>query len=167
VRGSMQRAVAVLFVAGIEPLRVFGGSSGSKSVFVFGELMPYSGASAFEGAQVTNGCLPAKMLINQSGGILGHQVTCEETDTRGDAVDAVPAANKMVATTSNLIAVLAAPRRRSPSLPRSPADMAGPLRTDTGHGRPAPRSGCSWWPPSCSRPGRRPRHRHACRSPRR
>jgi branched-chain amino acid transport system substrate-binding protein len=116
VRGSLQRAVAVVFVAGLGLSACSGGSSGGKSVFVFGELMPYSGASAFEGAQVTNGCLPAKLLINQAGGILGHQVTCKETDTRGDAVDAVPAANKMVATTSNLIAVLGPSTAEAPAV---------------------------------------------------
>ena len=121
MRGSIRRVVAVLFVAGLVLSACkSGGSSGSPNsdaVFVFGEFMPYSGASAFEGAQVTNGCLPAKSLINQAGGVLGHQVTCEETDTRGDAVDAVPAANKMIATTSNLIAVL------GPSTAEAPATV--------------------------------------------
>lgn len=119
MRASIRTAASVLFVAGMTLSACSsGGSSGStnnNSVFVFGELMPYSGASAFEGAQVTNGCLPAKFLINQAGGIMGHQVTCEETDTRGDAVDAVPAANKMVATTSDLIAVLGPSTAEAPS----------------------------------------------------
>jgi ABC-type branched-subunit amino acid transport system substrate-binding protein len=116
MRGPIQRAIALLFVAVLSLSACTSkNNSGSKSVVVFGELMPYSGASAFEGAQVTNGCLPAKLLINQAGGILGHQVTCQETDTRGDAVDAVPAANKMIATTSNLIAVLGPSTAEAPS----------------------------------------------------
>lgn len=112
----MLGTVAVLFIIGSGLAACSSGGGGSSDYsFVFGELMPYSGASAFEGAQVTNGCLAAELEINQAGGILGHQVTCKETDTRGDAVDAVPAANKMVATTSHLIAVLGPSTAEAPS----------------------------------------------------
>jgi branched-chain amino acid transport system substrate-binding protein len=49
------------------------------------------------------GCIPAVNLINQAGGVLGHQVQCVVVDTRGDAADAVPAAEKMLATIPNLV----------------------------------------------------------------
>jgi branched-chain amino acid transport system substrate-binding protein len=49
------------------------------------------------------GCIPAAHLINQAGGVLGHQVQCITVDTRGDPADAVPAAQKMIATTDNLV----------------------------------------------------------------
>lgn len=81
-------------------------SGGSKSSLVFGMLMPFSGPSAPDGAQVLNGCLTAEVAINSAGGILGHQVTCQANDTRSDPVDTVPAAQKMLATNSNLIGVL-------------------------------------------------------------
>ncbi len=49
------------------------------------------------------GCIPAANLINQAGGVLGHQVQCIAVDTRGDPADAVPAAQKLIATTQNLM----------------------------------------------------------------
>ena len=52
------------------------------------------------------GCIPAAELINQAGGVLGHKVTCQAVDTRGDPADAVPARSKMIATTTNLVGVL-------------------------------------------------------------
>ncbi len=113
MRRSTASVVTVLLAAGLGLAACSSGGKGSTDVF--GELMPYSGASAFEGSQVTNGCLPAELEINQAGGIMGHKVTCQETDTRGDAVDAVPAAHKMLATTSGLIAVLGPSTAEAPS----------------------------------------------------
>jgi len=90
-------------------------SNGGGGTLVFGELMPFTGDQAIEGGQVTNGCQPAIAVINKAGGVLGNKVTCQEFDTRGDAVDAVPAAQKMLATTTNLVGVL------GPSTAEAPA----------------------------------------------
>src|SRR5207302_4297978 len=49
------------------------------------------------------GCIVAAHLVSKAGGVLGHQVQCITVDTRGDPADAVPAAQKMIATTSNLV----------------------------------------------------------------
>lgn len=71
----------------------------------FGVLMPFSGASAPDGVQTLNGCLASTYAINQAGGILGHQTTCKEYDTRSDPVDTVPAAQQMLSTSQNLVGV--------------------------------------------------------------
>lgn len=79
------------------------GVSGSLTIGVFN---PFSGSTASFGPLMMAGCVPAARAINQSGGIDGHKVVCTPVDTRGDPVDAVPAANKLVATAHNLIMVI-------------------------------------------------------------
>src|ERR1700704_1830589 len=69
----------------------------------FASFNPFTGPDASFGPEMAAGCIPAARLINQAGGVLGHQVTCITVDTRGDPADAVPAAQKMIATTSNLV----------------------------------------------------------------
>lgn len=71
----------------------------------FGVLMPFSGASAPDGVQTLNGCLASTYAINGAGGILGHKAVCKQYDTRSDPVDTVPAAQQMLSTASNLVAV--------------------------------------------------------------
>lgn len=67
---------------------------------------PFSGGDADFGPEMMAGCIPAVKLINQAGGALGNQMSCTPVDTRGDPADAVPAASKMLATTSHLVGVL-------------------------------------------------------------
>lgn len=81
------------------------GASSVQGGLTFGVLMPFSGPSAPDGVQTLNGCLVAVHAIDASGGILGHQISCKEFDTRSDPVDTVPAARQMLATTSNLVGV--------------------------------------------------------------
>src|SRR5207237_8875206 len=50
--------------------------------------------------------VPAIRLINADGGVLGHHMSCVQEDTRGDPPDAVPAAQKMMATETSLAGVL-------------------------------------------------------------
>lgn len=78
-------------------------SGGSLELAVFN---PFSGTDASYGPLMMSGCIPAVRLINADGGVLGHMLTCTPVDTRGDPADAVPAAEKLVATSSNLVAVL-------------------------------------------------------------
>jgi len=53
------------------------------------------------------GCPAAAKSIMDAGGILGHTtVECPQVDSRGDPADAVPAAQKMLATTNNLMEVI-------------------------------------------------------------
>ncbi len=82
------------------------GGSGGKGSLVIGAFNPFSGGDAAFGPEMMGGCVPAVRLINQDGGVLGHKMNCQAVDTRGDPADAVPAASKMLATTSNLVAVL-------------------------------------------------------------
>ena len=69
----------------------------------FASFNPFTGPDASFGPEMAAGCITASTLINQAGGVLGHQTTCITVDTRGDPADAVPAAQKMLATTTNLV----------------------------------------------------------------
>jgi branched-chain amino acid transport system substrate-binding protein len=69
----------------------------------FASFNPFTGPDASFGPEMQSGCIVAEHLINKAGGVLGHQVTCVTVDTRGDPADAVPAAQKMIATTTNLV----------------------------------------------------------------
>jgi ABC-type branched-subunit amino acid transport system substrate-binding protein len=82
-----------------------GGDEGGGELTI-GMLMAFSGPTANEGQETLNGCLPAEQAINEAGGVLGRQVTCEPFDTRGTAAEAVPAARQMLSSTPDLLAVL-------------------------------------------------------------
>jgi ABC-type branched-subunit amino acid transport system substrate-binding protein len=66
----------------------------------------FSGANAAYGPEAAAGCYPAIRLINAAGGVLGHQLACLPVDDKGDPADAVPAANKLIASTSSLVGSL-------------------------------------------------------------
>jgi ABC-type branched-subunit amino acid transport system substrate-binding protein len=87
-----------------------GGSSSSGSTntspLLIGIIAPFTGPDASLGPAYYAACLPAARVINNGGGIMGHTVSCQEFDTRGEPADAVPAANQMVASHSNLMAVV-------------------------------------------------------------
>ena len=83
-----------------------GGGGSTSSTLVVGEFNPFTGPDAAFGPEMVGGCVPAVRLINSSGGVLGHQLSCVQEDTRGDPADAVPAAQKMMATETSLIGVL-------------------------------------------------------------
>src|SRR5205085_10176748 len=82
-----------------------GGGLGSGDLLV-GVLAPFSGADAGLGPAYLAACLAAAPSINNNGGVGGRQVKCQQFDTRGEPADAVPAANQMVASNSNLMAVV-------------------------------------------------------------
>src|ERR1700719_3420080 len=69
----------------------------------FASFNPFTGPDASFGPEMDAGCIVAVHLINKAGGVLGHQAQCITVDTRGDPADAVPAAQKMLATTTNLV----------------------------------------------------------------
>jgi branched-chain amino acid transport system substrate-binding protein len=69
----------------------------------FASFNPFTGPDASFGPEMHAGCVPAARTINQAGGVLGHQVQCITVDTRGDPADAVPAAQQMLATATNLV----------------------------------------------------------------
>ncbi|HUY51440.1 MAG TPA: ABC transporter substrate-binding protein [Streptosporangiaceae bacterium] len=75
------------------------GSSGSlSSPITFGVLHPFTGAYASVGEASLQGVTVATSEINAAGGILGHKLQIVHADTLGDPVDAVPAAEHMIAT---------------------------------------------------------------------
>src|SRR5437879_13056313 len=69
----------------------------------FASFNPFTGPDASFGPEMQAGCIVAAHLVNKAGGVLGHQTACITVDTRGDPADAVPAAQKMLATTTNLV----------------------------------------------------------------
>jgi branched-chain amino acid transport system substrate-binding protein len=71
----------------------------------FASFNPFTGPDAGFGPEMAAGCASAMRLINQAGGVLGHQVVCTSVDTRGDPAEAVPAAQNMLANTENLVGI--------------------------------------------------------------
>jgi len=82
-----------------------GGGLGSGDLLV-GVIAPFTGADAGLGPAYYSACLAAAPSINSNGGVGGRQVKCQQFDTRGEPADAVPAANQMVASHSNLMAAV-------------------------------------------------------------
>jgi ABC-type branched-subunit amino acid transport system substrate-binding protein len=86
------------------------GSSGASATphatLTIANFDPFSGPNADYGYLQQAGCVAAIHLINANGGADGHKLNCLIVDSRGDPADAVPAAQKMLATTSNLVAIV-------------------------------------------------------------
>ncbi len=57
---------------------------------------PFSGFESFIGPDTLKGVQLASDLINQAGGVLGKTIEVSTGDTTGDAIDAVPALQKVV-----------------------------------------------------------------------
>jgi branched-chain amino acid transport system substrate-binding protein len=75
-----------------------GGSAGSSGgPITFGVLHPFTGAYASVGEASLQGVTVAASEINAAGGILGRKLQIVHADTLGDPVDAVPAAEQMIA----------------------------------------------------------------------
>jgi ABC-type branched-subunit amino acid transport system substrate-binding protein len=107
-----RRACAVVAAAALASAVAACGSSGSGSgshaALVVADVAPFSGVDAALGPTYLVSCDGATQAINKAGGVLGHKLTCTSADTRGDPADAVPAVNKLFATTSNVILVIGA-----------------------------------------------------------
>ncbi|HEX3630828.1 MAG TPA: ABC transporter substrate-binding protein [Candidatus Dormibacteraeota bacterium] len=98
-------AVALVLAACGTGNNATGGGLGSGDLLV-GVLAPFSGADANLGPAYYAACLAAAPEINNNGGVGGRHVTCQKFDTRGEPADAAPAANQMIASNSNLMAVV-------------------------------------------------------------
>ena len=83
-----------------------GNSASGTSPLLVGVIAPFTGVDAALGPAYYAACLPASLTINNNGGIMGHPISCQQFDTRGEPADAVPAARQMVASHSNLIAAV-------------------------------------------------------------
>ena len=104
-------AVAALLVAGGCTSDGDEGPSEATSNDEGGELVaaafsPFTGPNAPFGPEMMAGCVPAAKAINDAGGVLGNSISCEAVDSEGDPAAAVPAANNLIATTSNLFGVI-------------------------------------------------------------
>jgi branched-chain amino acid transport system substrate-binding protein len=104
------RACAVLaaaaLVTAVAACGSSGGGSSSKAALVVADVAPFSGVDAALGPTYLVSCEGATQAINKAGGVLGHKMTCTSADTRGDPADAVPAVNKLFATTPNVALVI-------------------------------------------------------------
>jgi len=97
--------LAVLLLAACGGSTSTGGGLGSGPLLE-GVLAPFSGADASFGPRYLAGCYAAALSINGAGGIGGRQLSCQQFDTRGEPADAVPAANAMISSNSNLMGVV-------------------------------------------------------------
>lgn len=106
MRSAVTAAGAALALIAIAACGAPGGGASAPATLMVGEFNPFTGPDAAFGPEMVGGCVPAVNLINASGGVLGHHLSCVQEDTRGDPADAVPAAQKMMATESSLVGVL-------------------------------------------------------------
>ncbi len=97
--------VALVVVAACGGSSSAGSGLGTGNLLV-GVLAPFSGADANLGPAYYSACLAAQPAINNSGGVGGRQIQCQKFDTRGEPADAAPAATQMIASNSNLMAVI-------------------------------------------------------------
>jgi len=80
-------------------------SSGSGALTI-AIVEAFTGATAINGISGASGCYPGVAVVNEAGGVLGHDLKCQNVDTRGDPTDAIPAVNRMLASTSGLVGVI-------------------------------------------------------------
>src|SRR5438132_10448196 len=110
--GRWRRLLTVPSVALVLVLTACGGGSSStggglgSGDLLVGVLAPFSGVDANLGPAYYAACLAAAPAINNNGGVGSRHVTCQKFDTRGEPADAAPAANQMIASNSNLMAVV-------------------------------------------------------------
>jgi ABC-type branched-subunit amino acid transport system substrate-binding protein len=108
VRLAIVGAVGVLLAAcGSSTSGGTPGQGGSgKGTLTIAMVAAFSGSDSIDGIAEAAGCYPAVRLINQAGGVMGHQVKCAVVDTRGDPADAIPAVEQLLATTPGLAGVI-------------------------------------------------------------
>jgi branched-chain amino acid transport system substrate-binding protein len=100
-------AGAVIVLGGLAVgLGASGAAASSSYKLEIAVFSPFTGPNGEYGYFNYDGCVPAVDLINQAGGIEGHQLTCAIVDDRGDPADAVPAAQAMIAGSSHLVGLI-------------------------------------------------------------
>jgi len=111
VRQHLNSTRLLSVIAALVVLAACGGGTSStgglgSGPLLVGVLAPFSGADASFGPRYLAGCYAAALSINGAGGVGGRQVSCQQFDTRGEPADAVPAANAMISSNSNLMGVV-------------------------------------------------------------
>lgn len=81
-------------------------SSGGNYSVTAGVLHAFSGQNAFFGLNADGACKAAAHQIDASGGVMGHQLVCQDYDTKGDPADAVPVTSRMLVSASHLVMVV-------------------------------------------------------------
>lgn len=112
-RSRVRRRAGVLAFAGALAMAVAGcgsastggSTSSSPKTLTVAMVEAFTGANSIDGIAAAAGCYPAARVVNQSGGVLGHKIQCVPVDTRGDPTDAIPAVEKLLATTPGLVGV--------------------------------------------------------------
>ncbi|HUZ23450.1 MAG TPA: ABC transporter substrate-binding protein [Streptosporangiaceae bacterium] len=97
VRISVTLAAALALLAACSSGTSGAGSGSGSGTITFGVLHPFTGAYASVGEAALQGVTVAMTEINAAGGILGRKLQIVHADTLGDPVDAVPAAEHMIA----------------------------------------------------------------------
>ena len=95
--GASITATLTLLAAACSSAASSSGGGSLSSPITFGVLHPFTGAYASVGEASLQGVTVAATEINANGGILGHKLQIVHADTLGDPVDAVPAAEHMIA----------------------------------------------------------------------
>ena len=83
-----------------------GGGSTSSGPVALVQVAAYTGDQAFEAQFADSIDFPAIYAVNKAGGILGHQVSLIQMDTRSDPADALTAMDKTLATSSGVVGIL-------------------------------------------------------------
>ena len=82
------------------------GSSTSSTIgpgpLVVGSFVPYTGSNASFGPEGSAICFAGTKAVNDGGGGAGRTFSCKPFDSTEDPADALPVANRMIASTSNL-----------------------------------------------------------------
>lgn len=99
-------AVAAALALSISACGSSAATAGGHAPLTIANFDPFSGPNADYGYVQQAGCLAAIHLINADGGADGHKLNCLIVDSRGDPADAVPAAEKMLTTTNNLVGIV-------------------------------------------------------------
>jgi branched-chain amino acid transport system substrate-binding protein len=111
-----------------------GGEEGGKTLII-ANVQPFSGPDAAYGPEQDAGCIPATNVINEAGGVLGNKMDCKPVDTRGNPTEAVPAVQKMFATTSDLVGVIGPSSNEVHAVYPMLEDRGIPFWPDTGDPR--------------------------------
>ena len=89
-------------------------ATGALSIAVF---HPFTGVDADHGTTLLSGCLAGIKAVNDAGGVLEREVVCEPQDIGTSPTEAVPAANQMLSTVSNLIMTVGPSNFAPPTTP--------------------------------------------------
>lgn len=81
-------------------------NTGPAGDLVVAAFSPFTGTDPGYGPEQAAGCWAAVKTINDAGGVLGHKMSCVNSDSKGDPADAIPAVQQLLATTPNLVGMV-------------------------------------------------------------